>query len=174
MCAVSNPRICSPPICASCCQSPVQRLDGLDHDAGKLADFLRHLRLIAEVGDQHDVALRDDEQRAGAGESREVPDIGKSGEQQSVQMRRGETVDERRHPTRAWVAHERAPFSVETRPRSASSYPRAPRTDHATDRRRREHGMPTFRLARVHVGDVDFDERHRHAHEGVAQREAAV
>ena len=93
------------------------------HDAREIADLLRDLRLVAEVGD---AARRragvTNEQRARAGESGEVADVGQAGEQQAVEVRRGEAVDERGDATRG-VGQLTAlrPFSVATRPRSASS-----------------------------------------------------
>src|SRR5437763_6420688 len=98
----------------------------LDDDARDVADFVHHLRLIAEIGDQHDVAGADHQQRARAGESREVPDVGEAGQEQPVQVSRDEAVHEGGDATTPGVAHAERPFSAATSPRSASSYPWTP------------------------------------------------
>ena len=71
----------------SSCQSPVQRLCGSIDDAREIADFVHHLRLVAEVGEQHDVARRDEQQRARSREAGEVPDVRQARDEQPVEMR---------------------------------------------------------------------------------------
>ena len=47
----------------------------LDGDLREIADFFGDLRLVAKVGDQHDVARADEQQRARAGEAGEISDV---------------------------------------------------------------------------------------------------
>src|SRR4051812_35453846 len=94
----------------------------LDDDARDVADLVHHLRLIAEVSDEDDVARAHDEERARPRESREVPNVREAGQQQPVQVCRGEAVHEGGDAATARVAHAEWPFSAATSPRSASSY----------------------------------------------------
>ena len=93
----------------------------LDGDPREVANFVHDLRLVPEVGDQDQIARGDHQQCAGARESGEIAYVGQTGEQQAVQVRRGEAVDERGHPTRTRIGHALPPRSAETSPRSASS-----------------------------------------------------
>ena len=95
--------------------------------------------------------------------------------QQPVEMRRGEPVDERRQPTRARVSSRARGVQRARRGRAAPARSPGRRTRTRTPiAARREHRVPALRLARVDVRDVHLDERHRHADECVAQREARV
>ncbi len=98
----------------------------LDHDPREVPHLVGDLRLVTEVGDEHEVALAHDEKRARAREAGEIADVRQPGEQQTVEVRHREAVDERGHAARSGVGHARGPLSAATRPRSASSYPSTP------------------------------------------------
>ena len=108
---------------------PRPQAGGLDRDPGDRPHLGDDLRLVAEVGDEDDVACRDDQQRAGSGEPGEVSDVRETGEQQSVEVCRRQAVHERGESHRPHVDH--APASRRrsscTSPRKASSYPCVPR-----------------------------------------------
>jgi len=95
----------------------------LDRNPGDVADLLRHLRLVAKIGDEHDLARRHDEQRTRPGEPREVADVREPGQQHAVDMRGGKLVHQRGNARGARIAHVIVPraVSVATSPRRASS-----------------------------------------------------
>ena len=144
----------------------------LDRDAREIADLVADLRLIAEVGDEHDVAAADEQQRARPGKSGEVADVRQARDEQPVDMGRREAVGERRQAARDAGQARGASFRV--RPRSASSYPYAPSPTTTPTRGGREHRVAALGLARVDVREVHLDERQLDRRQRVANGEARV
>ena len=58
----------------------------LDQHAGRVADLVGGLRLIAKIGDENRVALAHEEQRARTGESRQISNIREARHEQRVDM----------------------------------------------------------------------------------------
>src|SRR5437016_1891981 len=78
---------------------------GLDADIGEVADFFTDLRVIAEIGDEVKIALSNEDERAGTGESGEVAHVRETREHECVDVRRGERVTKRGDARRAAISH---------------------------------------------------------------------
>ena len=78
----------------------------LDRDAREIADFLGDLGLVAEIRDEHDIALAHEEQRARPGETGQIANVGQARDEQPVHMGSRQTVGERRQSAPAGINHE--------------------------------------------------------------------
>ena len=88
----------------------------------------RDLRLVAKIGDEHDVARRHEQQRARAGEAGEISDVRQARDEQPVEMRGREAVDERREAARAGIRALARELSRRDREARARSRTRRVRT----------------------------------------------
>src|SRR4051812_9693972 len=73
----------------------------LDRDARHVADLVARLRLIPEVADEQRVALRDEQEAAGAGESRQIADVRETRDEQPVDVGGGQSLRQRGEASRS-------------------------------------------------------------------------
>src|SRR5690606_15167735 len=79
----------------------------LDRHTGEVADLVRNLSLVPEVGQEQGVIRGNEQQRAGSRKPRKVPHVRQARDKQRIQTRPVERVPQRSQARRTAITHSR-------------------------------------------------------------------